>query len=46
MRRKSATAGLVAEASRLLHEMVDMIFNPDCGTAMRTVGTAARRVAP
>ena len=45
MRRRSATTGLVAEASCVLHKMVVVLSGLECGAAMRAVGTSIRRVA-
>ena len=37
--------GLIVKASRVLHETVGVFSDPEHGVAMRTVETAARRVA-
>ena len=45
MWRRSATTRLIVDASRMLHEMVGMLYEPEHGAAMRTDGTDAGRVA-
>ena len=45
MRRRSATTGLIVEAFHMLHRKAGMLSDPERGMDMRTVGTAARRVA-
>ena len=45
MRRRFATTGLIIEASNVLHEIVGVLSDPEHGAAMRTVGTATKRVA-
>ena len=45
MKRESVTTGLIAEASRVLHETVGVLSKLKRGAAMRAVGTANRRVA-
>ena len=45
MQRRSATTGFIVKALRVLHEMVGVLSDPERGTAMRVVGTAAMRVA-
>ena len=45
MLRRSATTGLTAKASHILHEMVGVLSDPECGAAMQSVGNSARKVA-
>ena len=45
MWRRSATTGLVMEASHVLQETVGVLSEPERGAAMRSLGTASRRVA-
>ena len=45
MRRKSATIGLIIEASHMLKETVGVLSEPERGAAMQALGTASRRVA-
>ena len=42
MRRRSATAGLISEASRVIHMTVGVLSDSECGVSMRTGGTIAR----
>ena len=44
MCRSSAATGLIVEASRMLHERVGVLSSLECGAAMRTLVTDARRV--
>ena len=44
MRRSSATTRLIVKTVRVLHMTVDMLSEPDRGVAMRSAGTADRRV--
>ena len=45
MRRRSATTGLIAKASLVLHKTVVVLSHLDLGMAMRKMGTAAKTVA-
>ena len=45
MRRRSATTGLIVEASHMLHKTVGVLFYPERGTDMHAVGNDAMRVA-
>ena len=45
MWRRSATTGLIVEASRVLQEMVGVLSNPEHDAAMRASRTASKRVA-
>ena len=45
MRRRSATTGLITEASRVLQETVGVLLEPERGAAMQVLGNASRRVA-
>ena len=45
MRRRSATTGLIMEASCVLQEKVGVLSEPEHGDAMLALGTASRRVA-
>ena len=45
MRRKSATTGLIVEASRVIQETVGVLSKTERGAAMQALGTASRRVA-
>ena len=45
MQRRSATTGLIVEASRMIQDMVAVLFDLERGTAMRASGTASRMVA-
>ena len=45
MQRRSATTGLIIEASCVLKETVRVLSEPERGTAMLALGTASRRVA-
>ena len=45
MRRRSATTGLIMEASCVLQEKVGVLIEPERGDAMLALGTASRRVA-
>ena len=44
MRRRSATTGLIMEASHVLQETVCVLSEPERSAAMRALGTASRRV--
>ena len=44
MRRRSATTGLIIEASCVLQETVVVLYKPECDAAMQDLGTALRRV--
>ena len=44
MRIRSATTGLIIEASCVLQETVAVLSEHDHGAAMRALGTASRRV--
>ena len=44
MRRRSATTGLIIEASYVLHETVGVLLEPERGAAMQSLGTALGRV--
>ena len=45
MRRRSATNGLIVDASFVLQETVGVLYEPKHGSAMRASGTDARSVA-
>ena len=45
IRRRSATTGLIMEASRVLKDTVGVLSEPERGAAMRAFGTSLRRVA-
>ena len=45
MRRRSATTGLIMEASRMLQEKLGVLSEPECGAAMQALGDPSRRVA-
>ena len=45
MRRRSATTGLIIEASHMLQETVGVLSEPERGAAIQAMGTALRRVA-
>ena len=45
MQSRSATIRLIMEASRMLHETVGVLSNPEHGVAMRASGTTGRIVA-
>ena len=45
MRRRIETTGLMADASRVLQEMVGMLSNPKLGAAIVASGQISRRVA-
>ena len=45
MRRRSATTGLIVEASYVIHGMVGVLSDSKCGVAMHASGTDARAVA-
>ena len=45
MRRRSTTTGLMADASRLLQDTVDVLSIPERGVAMFASGHTSRRVA-
>ena len=45
MQRSSTTTGFIVKSSCVLHEMVGVLSDPEHGTAMCAVGTAARMVA-
>ena len=45
MRRRSATNGLIVDASRMLYETVGVLSETERGTATHASGIAARRVA-
>ena len=45
MRIRSATTGLIMEASFVLQETVGVLSEPERGAAMLALGTASRRVA-
>ena len=44
MRSRSATTGLIVEASRVFYEAVGTFYDPECGAAMRASGTSERKV--
>ena len=45
MRRRSATIGLIIEASCVLQETVGVLSEPERGATILALGTALRRVA-
>ena len=45
MRRRSATTGLIIDALLVLQETVGVLSEPECGAAMRSLGTTSRGVA-
>ena len=45
MCRRYTTNGLISKASSVLQEMVSMLSEPEFGAAIRSLGTAWRRVA-
>ena len=45
MQRRSATTELIVKASCVLQEIVGVLSEPERGAAMRSLGTASRRVA-
>ena len=44
MLRRPVTTRLIVETSRVLHDTVGVLSDPEHGAAMRAVGTATRRV--
>ena len=44
MRRRSATTGFIVKSSRVLHETVGVLSDPERGIAMRASGTTTREV--
>ena len=45
MQRRSTTIMLIIKASRVLQEMVGVLFEPENSAAMRALGTDVRRMA-
>ena len=45
MWRRSATTGLIMEASRVIKETVGVLSEPEHGAAMQAFGTDLRRMA-
>ena len=45
MQRRSATTGLIVDASRVLQEMVGVLSDPERGTAMFASGHTSKRIA-